>query len=147
MPSLTSIALNAYTRLFSDIKARIACAEDWWFSDILAYRRTKSGYSKTAKSAVCGRPFVSMTLREGNCHAPESRFCRSLSSCQGRSKREPVWRSKSSPVEVRSAANGKAGLLGVGGGAFSLALLEAEAVAVHLQDVDVVGEAIEQRTS
>ncbi len=38
----------------------------------------------------------------------------------------------------------KTGLLGVGGAAFALALLEAEAVAVHLQDVDVVGEAIQQ---
>jgi len=43
--------------------------------------------------------------------------------------------------------DGKTGLLVVGGGAFALALLEAEAVAVHLQDVDVVGEAIEQGTS
>jgi len=39
------------------------------------------------------------------------------------------------------------GLLGVGGGAFTFALLKTEAVAVHLQDVDVVGEAIEQRAS
>jgi hypothetical protein len=34
---------------------------------------------------------------------------------------------------------------GVDGAAFSPALFEAEAVAVHLQDVDVVGEAVEQR--
>jgi hypothetical protein len=40
--------------------------------------------------------------------------------------------------------DGKTGLLGVGGTAFTLALLEAEAVAVHLQDVDVVGEPVEQ---
>ena len=34
---------------------------------------------------------------------------------------------------------------GVGGAAFASAVLEAEAVAVHLQDVDVVGEPIQQR--
>ena len=34
---------------------------------------------------------------------------------------------------------------GVDGAAFAPALLEAEAVAVHLQDVDVVGEPVEQR--
>ena len=33
---------------------------------------------------------------------------------------------------------------GVGGAAFAAALLEPEAVAVHLQDVDVVGEPVEQ---
>ena len=33
---------------------------------------------------------------------------------------------------------------GVGRAAFASALLEAEAVAVHLQDVDMVGEAVEQ---
>ena len=33
---------------------------------------------------------------------------------------------------------------GVGGTAFTATLLEAEAVAVHLQDVDMVGEAVEQ---
>ena len=34
---------------------------------------------------------------------------------------------------------------GIGGNAFAAALLEAEAVAVHLEDMDVVGEAVEQR--
>ena len=38
-----------------------------------------------------------------------------------------------------------AGESGVDGAAFSPALVETEAVAVHLQDVDVVGEAVEQR--
>jgi hypothetical protein len=48
---------------------------------------------------------------------------------------------------VRAARQfGRTGLLGVGGSAFALALLEAEAAAVHLQDVDMVGEAVEQRT-
>jgi len=37
-----------------------------------------------------------------------------------------------------------AGGSGAGGAAFTPAVLEAEAVAVHLQDVDVVGEAVEQ---
>ena len=37
------------------------------------------------------------------------------------------------------------GWSGVDGTAFSPALLETEAVSVHLQDVDVVGEAVEQR--
>ena len=36
------------------------------------------------------------------------------------------------------------GWSGVDGTAFSPALLETEAVSVHLQDVDVVGEAVEQ---
>jgi hypothetical protein len=37
------------------------------------------------------------------------------------------------------------GWSGVDGTAFSPALLETEAIAVHLQDMDVVGEAVEQR--
>ena len=41
-------------------------------------------------------------------------------------------------------AVGRTGLLGVGGAAFALALLEAEAIAVHLQDVDVVSEPVQQ---
>jgi hypothetical protein len=36
---------------------------------------------------------------------------------------------------------------GVAGVSSALAVLEAEAVAVHLEDVNVVGEAVEPRTS
>jgi hypothetical protein len=56
-----------------------------------------------------------------------------------------VWRLERSGG--RHTPGGGIGLGGSGanGTAFAAALFEAEAVAVHLQDVDVVGEAVEQR--
>ena len=45
---------------------------------------------------------------------------------------------------VWGEAGGGRSRSGVGGAAFAAALLQPEAVAVHLQDVDVVGEPIEQ---
>jgi hypothetical protein len=51
-----------------------------------------------------------------------------------------------SPRSVFGGWTSELGLLGVGGAAFALALLEAEAVAVHLQDVDMVSEPIQQGT-
>ena len=87
--------------------------------------------------------------------------------CQGRSKTRPLRRSKSRPLLVRRgcfglrgvwclersgrhhiprnlARVGGAGWLGVEDLAFAPALLQTEAVAVHLEDVDVVSEAVEQ---
>ena len=76
-----------------------------------------------------------------------------------------MWRSKREPVEgiVEEGISGEKGLWSVaeeplspeacsegqgssvlGWGAFAAALLEAEAVAVHLQDMDVMGDAIQQ---
>ena len=45
---------------------------------------------------------------------------------------------------VRGGVGGVPLRSGVGGAAFAPALLEAEAIAVHLQDVNVVCEAVEQ---
>jgi hypothetical protein len=75
----------------------------------------------------------------------------------GRSKSRPVvgsqvveysgekglWSVAEEALLPRGAFGGESSAFG-GWGSFAAALLEAVAVAVHLQDVDVVGEAVEQ---
>ena len=72
--------------------------------------------------------------------------------CQGRSKIRPRWRRKTRPAGhwtecLKAAVRGKAS--GPRGGrvlAGVLAVCEAIAVAVQLQDVDVMGESVEECT-
>ena len=75
-----------------------------------------------------------------------------LRDCQGRSKIRPRWRRKTRPAGhwtecLKAAVRGKAS--GPRGGrvlAGVLAVCEAIAVAVQLQDVDVMGESVEECT-
>jgi len=81
-----------------------------------------------------------------------------IANCQGRSKREPVRRSNREPVARnegvfrgrrgagawrRRSSSPEARVEGQSG-AFAAALFEAVGVGVHLQDVDMMGDAIEQ---
>ncbi len=65
--------------------------------------------------------------------------------CQGRSKTRPAGRSKTRPVAGSQVVE-YSGVESAFGrwGTFAAALFEAEAVDVHLEDVDGVGEAVEQ---
>ena len=72
--------------------------------------------------------------------------------CQGRSKIRPPWRRKTRPsgrgvawLKAAVRRRGQDAGAAAGGRAGFLAVFEAIALAVELQDVDVVGQSVEQR--
>ena len=114
------------------------------FSYLSPEQRVPADHPLRAVRALTDEALQTMSRRFASLYA--------TTGCQGRSKIRPRWRRKTRPAGhwtecLKAAVRGKAS--GPRGGrvlAGVLAVCEAIAVAVQLQDVDVMGESVEECT-